>query len=160
MSNETRSLDVCFRVVSVVARRCSAFLLTVCFLAVPVLVVAATLFQMGVGSTFSGGAARPSSSSEPSSAVSFELGHVICGDCCVGNIWAAIGSLPGVRDLDAKAGNSKFVMFYDQAVTSPQKVLATLVAAGESDAELVAVDPDEAVTERRWVRPVRQRLPR
>ena len=62
--------------------------------------------------------------------------------------------------LDAKAGNSKFVMFYDQAVTSPQKVLATLVAAGESDAELVAVDPDEAVTERRWVRPVRQRLPR
>jgi len=160
MSNETRSLDFCFRVVSVVARRCSSLLLVVCFLAVPALVVAATLFQMGVGSTFSEEEIRRDPSGESSSAVSFELGHVICGDCCVGNIWAAIGSLPGVRDIDAKAGNSKFVMFYDQEVTSPQKVLAKLVAAGESEAKLAAVDPDDSVTERRWVRAAPQNLSR
>ena len=160
MSNETRSLDFCFRVVSVVARRCSSLLLVVCFLAVPALVVAATLFQMGVGSTFSEEEIRRTPSGESSSAVSFELGHVICGDCCVGNIWAAIGSLPGVRDIDAKAGNSKFVMFYDQELTSPQKVLAKLVAAGESEAKVAALDPDDSVTERRWVRAAPQNLSR
>ena len=160
MSNETRSSNVCFRVFSVVTRHCGALLLVGCFLAVPALVVATALFQMGVGPAFSARETLPIASSEPSSAVSFELDHVICGDCCVGNIWAAIGSLPGVRDLDAKAGNSKFVMFYDQEVTSPQQVLTKLVAAGESGAKLASVDPDDAVTERRWVRPVRQRLSR
>jgi hypothetical protein len=156
MSKETRGLDVCFRVVSVVARRCSSLLMVVCFLAVPAAVVVTALFQMGAGSSSLEEAASPASSSSASSAVSFELGHVICGDCCVGKIWAAIGSLPGVRDLDAKAGGSKFVMFYDQQVTSPEKVLAELVAAGESEATLAAVDPSNAVTERRWVRSVSQ----
>mgnify|MGYP003645094500 FL=1 len=95
-------------------------------------------------------------STGPSSAVSIELGRVICGDCCVGDIWKAIGSMPGVRDIDAKAGNSKFVLFYDRQVTDAEKVLAKLVASGEEDAKLAPVDPSDTLTERRWVRPARQ----
>ena len=85
-------------------------------------------------------------STGPSSAVSIELGHVICGDCCIGKIWAAIGSMPGVRDINAKAGNSKFVLFYDRQATDAEKVLAKLVAAGEADAKLAPVDACDAST--------------
>lgn len=65
--------------------------------------------------------------------------------------------MPGVRDIDAKAGNSKFVLFYDRQVTDAETVLAKLVASGEDDAELAPVVPSDSKTERRWVRPARQK---
>lgn len=65
--------------------------------------------------------------------------------------------MPGVRDINAKAGDSKFTLFYDRQVTGAEKVLAKLVASGEAGAELAPVDPSDAKTERRWVRAARQK---
>ena len=133
--------------------------LAVVLLALPIVLVAAAVLTAepprteATPATF---AARTASG--PSSTLSIDLGRVLCGDCCVGNLWKAIGNMPGVRDIDAKAGNQKFVVYYDAAKLQPDRVLAAVVAAGDATARLVPVDPSApaAGTERHWVRPVRR----
>ena len=150
------------QVASATSRRWGALVVAMILVVVPFVVVATTLSRTSDSPAPAEGAARTSTSPStgPSSAVSIDLGHVICGDCCVGKIWTAIGSMPGVRDIDAKAGNSKFVLFYDRQATDAEKVLAKLVAAGEPDAKLAAVDASDASSERRWVRPAPQKRAR
>lgn len=86
--------------------------------------------------------------------VSIDLGRIICGDCCVGNVWAAIGEMPGVQDIDIGAGRKTFTVFFDSSRTDPAEVVAKLIAAGESEASLVAAGSKAAGTpdRRRWVR--------
>jgi hypothetical protein len=121
----------------------------------PLVIVGAALSTASGGSTSPAEDARLMASPGPSKGVAIKLGRVICGDCCVGDIWQAIGAMPGVRDIDATAGNSEFVLFYDRLVTDAEEVLAKLVASGETDAELAPLDPSELKTERRWVRAAR-----
>lgn len=130
--------------------------LVVGLLAVPLAVVGIALGS-AKGPTPPMDRAPAAASHAASSVLSIDLGRVICGDCCVGNLWKALGTSPGVRDIDAKAGNHTFFVYYDAAATQPDRLLATLIAAGEAKASLSDVPADAAPrTERRWVRPARR----
>lgn len=131
--------------------------LVVGLLAVPVAVVAIALGSAKGPTPPTVRAPAAATAHTPSAVLSIDLGRVICGDCCVGNLWKALGTSPGVRDLDAKAGNHTFLVYYDAAATQPDRLLSTLIAAGEAKASLADVPADTAPhTERRWVRPARR----
>jgi copper chaperone CopZ len=91
-----------------------------------------------------------------SAVVSIDLHRPICGDCCVGNLWKSVGGIPGVRDIDAKVGDQRFVVYYDPAALDPSRILAVLAGAGDAAATVVPSGGASATpsTERRWVRPV------
>jgi copper chaperone CopZ len=101
-------------------------------------------------------ASAPAKSSGNSSkaAVSIDFGRVVCGDCCVAKVWGALGALPGVRDIDVRAGQSSLTVFYDTGSTPPEQFITSLIAAGETSASLAAINPDAsgAAQEKRWVR--------
>jgi hypothetical protein len=157
MSNVRSSHGKALQVAMSASRHWGAYISLLLLVVAPFTIVGVAIGAICVGSTAPTEVARSSVSPGPSQGVVIKLGRVICGDCCVGNIWNAIGAMPGVRDIDATAGNSEFILFYDRQVTDAADVLATLVASGEEEAELAPLDPQESKTERRWVRAARPR---
>lgn len=126
--------------------------LALVFLAPPSLVMAAAI---GVGTHFRAVASVAATAAHGSNqTVSIDLGRIVCGDCCVGNVWDALGEMPGVQDIDIGAGRRNFTVFYDGSRADPEKILASLIAAGESQAALAASGSKAVGTQdrRRWVR--------
>ncbi len=92
------------------------------------------------------------------SAVTVDLGRVMCGECCVGKVWGALGGVEGVEDIAAKPGDQTFVVYYDAHKTGSGQFLSKLAAAGESTATIaVATESELAQGARRWVRTAKSR---
>lgn len=103
------------------------------------------------------GSAAPSTKSASLSAVTVDLGRVMCGECCVGKVWGALGGVEGVQDIAAKPGDQTFVVYYDPHKTGSGQFLTKLAEAGESTATVAVAAESEGPGARRWVRTAKRR---
>jgi copper chaperone CopZ len=117
--------------------------------AIAAAVAGALLLGWRAGST-------PPRRAEAAKATQIDLGRAICGECCTSRIWRAVGSLPGVADVVATAGNSTIVVHHDGRAGVQQELVDHLVAADFPEASLRG-EPDAATPPpRHWVRPVQR----
>lgn len=87
-------------------------------------------------------------------ATRIELGRSICGECCTGRIWQAVGSLPGVADVTATAGQSTIVVHHDGRDGLSNALIAGLHKADFPEAALCGEPAGEGGPQRKWIRPV------
>lgn len=92
-------------------------------------------------------------------ATQIDLGRAMCGECCTGAVWRAVGNMPGVADVVAKAGEKSIVVHHDGRAGAQQAMVASLMANSFPEAS-VRAEPAAAVPPpRQWIRPVPVRNP-
>jgi len=109
------------------------------------------------GSPREPGSSNARTESSRLSAVTVDLGRVMCGECCIGKVWGALGGVEGVQDIAAKPGDQTFVVYYDARKTGSGQFLTKLAQAGEATATVAVASESEGPGARRWVRTAKSR---
>ena len=75
--------------------------------------------------------------------IMLELGHPICGDCCVSRVKDALSHMQGVELLDMNPGDVAFGVRAESAAITSNMIVDRLHDAGMTNASVSSAPPSE-----------------